>query len=112
MVMKTFTWPTQPGDTPDIGFRTRSSQFGNGYKQVVVDGPNNKEESYPITYTGPKAKVREIAAFLDEHAGGKSFLWTTPLGDLGIYRCDKYAPTPMGGTVFRITATFEQAPQP
>jgi phage-related protein len=112
MAIETFAWPTQPGDAPDINFRTRTSQFGNGYKQVVGDGPNNKEGSYPITFTGPKAKVQEIVAFFDRHAGAKSFLWTTPLGELGLYSCNKYVPTPMGGTAYRITATFEQAFHP
>ncbi|HEY0290711.1 MAG TPA: phage tail protein [Pseudomonas sp.] len=112
MAIETFTWPTQSGDAPDITYRTRTSQFGNGYKQVVGDGPNNKESSYPITFTGSKAKALEVMAFFDRHAGAKAFLWATPLGELGLFICTKPVPTPMGGTVFRVTATFEQAFHP
>jgi len=112
VTIERFTWPTQNGDAPDINYRVRTSKFGGGYKQEVGDGPNNKEDSYPISYTGPMAKVQEIMAFFDRHAGAKAFLWTTPLGDLGLFTCKKPIPTPMGGTVFKLTATFDRAFQP
>ena len=57
MTIEKFTWPTERGETPDITFRVRTSKFGNGYSQSVGDGPNNKEDSYPITCVGQKAKV-------------------------------------------------------
>jgi phage-related protein len=56
--------------------------------------------------------VQQIMAFLDRHAGAKAFLWTTPLGELGLFTCKNPAPTPMGGEVFKLTATFERAFQP
>lgn len=112
MAIERFTWPTQNGDTPDITYRVRTAQFGDGYKQESGDGPNNKVDSYPISYTGPKAKVVEIMTFLDRHAGAKAFLWTTPLGEVGLFTCKKPVPTPMGGTVFKLTATFDRAFQP
>jgi phage-related protein len=112
MAIERFTWPTQNGDAPDITYRVRTSKFGGGYKQEVGDGPNNKEDSYPISYTGSKAKVQEIMAFFDRHAGAKAFLWTTPLGELGLFTCKKPVPTPMGGSVFKLTATFDRAFQP
>lgn len=112
MAIERFTWPTQNGDAPDITYRVRTAQFGDGYKQESGDGPNNKVDSYPISFTGPKAKVVEIMAFFDRHAGAKAFLWTTPLGELGLFTCKKPVPTPMGGTVFKLTATFDRAFQP
>ncbi len=54
MAIETFTWPTQHGDAPEITYRVRTAQFGDGYKQEAGDGPNNKEDSYPITYSGQK----------------------------------------------------------
>jgi phage-related protein len=112
VAIERFTWPTQNGDAPDITYRVRTAQFGDGYKQESGDGPNNKVDSYPISFTGPKAKVVEIMAFFDRHAGAKAFLWTTPLGELGLFTCKKPVPTPMGGTVFKLTATFDRAFQP
>ncbi len=48
----------------------RTAQFGDGYKQEAGDGPNNKEDSYPISYSGQKATVKEIMYFFGRHAGG------------------------------------------
>lgn len=112
MAIETFTWPTERGSSPEITYRVRTAQFGDGYKQQIGDGPNNKEDSYPITYSGQKAKVLEIMAFFDRHAGAKAFLWTTPLGQLGLFTCKNPAPTPMGGGAFKLTATFDRAFQP
>lgn len=112
MAIETFTWPTERGSSPEITYRVRTAQFGDGYKQEVGDGPNNKEDSYPISYSGQKAKVLEIMAFFDRHAGAKAFLWTTPLGQLGLFTCKNPAPTPMGGGAFKLTATFDRAFQP
>ncbi|SFB18910.1 Phage-related protein [Azotobacter beijerinckii] len=112
MPIQTFNWPAQHGDSPDISYRTRTAQFGDGYAQVVGDGINNKVQSHAITWTGAKETALEIMAFLDEHAGYKAFLWRSPLGELGLYRCRKPVPTPLGGGIFRISATFEQAFHP
>jgi len=112
MAIETFTWPTQHGDAPEISYRVRTSRFGSGYKQDVGDGPNNKEDSYPITFTGTQAIVLQIMEFLDRHSGAKAFLWTNPLGQLGLFTCKDPAPTPMGGRIFKLTATFERAFHP
>jgi phage-related protein len=109
MAVETFTWATQGGESPDIAYRVRESQFADGYKQTVADGPNNKTQSFPITHTGFKPEILLIMAFFDRHAGARSFLWTNPLGELGFYKCAKPTPTPVGGTTWKITATFEQA---
>lgn len=112
MALETFSWPTQNGSSPDIKYRVRTAQFGDGYKQEVGDGPNNKEDSYPIVFTGSRAKVLEIMAFLDRHAGAKAFLWTTPLGELGMFTCKDPVPTPIGGGTFKLTATFGRSFKP
>ncbi|MBP0943083.1 phage tail protein [Pseudomonas alliivorans] len=112
MAIETFSWPTQHGDAPDISYRVRSSQFGDGYKQQVGDGLNNKLDAYPITFTGLQETVTEIMDFFDRHAGAKAFLWTTPLGQLGLFTCNNPVPVPVGGRVFKLTATFERAFHP
>lgn len=112
MAIEKFTWPTERGGAPEITYRVRTAQFGGGYAQNVGDGPNNKEDSYPITITGQEDKVLKIMDFFDRHAGARAFLWTTPLGQLGLFTCKNPAPTPMGGGVFKLTATFERAFQP
>ncbi|MDD2046098.1 phage tail protein [Pseudomonas putida] len=112
MAIETFNWATERGEKPEIKYRVRESRFGGGYKQAVGDGPNNKEDSYPVTITGPKQKASAVMDFFDRHAGTKAFLWTTPMGQLGLFTCNDPAPTPVGGGVFKITATFERSFHP
>jgi len=50
--------------------------------------------------------------FFDRHGGAKAFLWTTPLGDLGLFTCKDPKPTPVGGGRFKVTATLERAYHP
>lgn len=94
MAIETFSWPTSRGETPDIQYRVRESRFGEGYRQVVGDGPNNKEDSYPVTITATRARTLQVMDFLDRHGGSKAFLWTTPLGELGMFTCTDPKPTP------------------
>lgn len=112
MPIEQFLWPTERGETPDINYRVRESRFGGGYRQTVGDGPNNKEDSYPVTVTGTKAQARKIMEFLDRHGGAKAFLWATPLGELGLFTCKDPKPTPVGGGRFKISGTFERAFHP
>ncbi|MNJ61963.1 Phage minor tail protein [compost metagenome] len=112
MVIEVFNWPTERGGAPEIKYRVRESRFGGGYKQIVGDGPNNKEDSYPVIFTMPKQKALAVMAFFDRHAGAKAFLWATPMGQLGLFTCNDPAPTPVGGGVFKITATFVRSFHP
>lgn len=112
MDLETFSWPVLTGEASTVTYRVRSINFANGYTQKVADGPNAKQQSFPITYVGSKSSVQAIMAFLDRHAGARAFLWTTPLGEPGLFTCQTAAPIPIGGDVFRLTATFEQAYQP
>lgn len=112
MALETFTWQIEKGASGDITQRVRSKQFGDGYSQTVSDGINNKQQSWPYSHTGSKERVKDIIAFLDRHKGAKGFLWTPPLGELGLYKCNGYKPVHKGGNVYTLTATFEQTFHP
>jgi phage-related protein len=113
MAIERFTWQIEKGATGDIKQRTRSKQFGDGYEQSVSDGINNKVQSWPISHTGSAERIKEIIAFLDRHKGAKAFLWMPPLGELGLYKCPNgYQPSHKGGSVYTLTATFEQTFHP
>jgi len=109
MAVETFTWcpKVEPTSTPD--YRVRRSKFGNGYEQVVGDGINNKTDSWPVTFVVGEAVALQIKAFLDRHAGFKSFLWTPPLGELGFYRATAPSVTPNGAGIFTLNTTFTQS---
>lgn len=47
-----------------------------------------------------------------DSGGAEAFLWSTPLGDLWLFPCADPKPTPVGGSRFKVTATFERAFHP
>lgn len=112
MTIERFIWETEKGSEGDVAQRVRTKQFGDGYEQSVEDGLNNQSQSWPLVFTGAKPRVMLIKAFLDRHKGAKAFLWTPPLGDLGLYKCNGYKPVHRGGQVYAITATFQQTFHP
>lgn len=109
MATETFTWRPDEEPTGTVTFRTKSAKFGDGYEQVAQDGINNRSQSWPLTFTGQKSRIMEIAAFLDRHAGATPFFWTAPLSAQALYRCKTYQPKSLGGGVYTLSATFEQA---
>lgn len=112
MTTPIFTWPSTGSPSGTATFRVRTAQFGDGYSQSVGDGINNKTQSWPLTFTGSKAKMQAIVDFLDERAGWQAFFWTPPLGVQGYYTCTSYSPSPVGGPVYTVTATFQQVFRP
>lgn len=113
MATETFTWRASgPSAQGDVTLRARTAQFGDGYKQVAADGINNKQQTWPMKFVGNEARIHEIVAFIDRHAGYKSFYWTPPMGVQGLYRIAQYTPAVEAGGVYSCTATFEQAFHP
>lgn len=63
MAIERFTWATEKGAEGDIAQRVRSKKFGDGYEQSVEDGINNRTQSWPVTFTGLKPRIKDIMAF-------------------------------------------------
>lgn len=112
MALETFKWKIEKGAEGDVAQRVRTQQFGDGYGQSVSDGINNEQQSWPISHTGSAARIKEIIDFLRRHKGAKAFLWTPPLGQLGLYKCNGFKPIHRGGSAYSLTATFEQTFHP
>lgn len=109
MAVETFTWCPKLETTSTPEYRIRSSKFGNGYEQVVGDGPNNKVDVWPVSFVVRESVALEIKAFLDRHAGFKSFMWTPPLGELSFYRATAPTVSPNGAGFYTLTSTFTQS---
>jgi phage-related protein len=109
MAVETFDWCPMIESTSAPEYRNRSSKFGNGYEQVVGDGPNNRVDSWPLTFVVREVVALDIKAFLDRHAGHKSFFWTPPLGELSFYRGTAPSVTPRGAGWYTLTTTFTQS---
>ena len=112
MAMETFTWCVHAQSSGATSYATRSSRFGYGYEQVVADGPNNVSEEWNISISGRGAVIKEIKKFLNRHAGAKSFLWTPPLGELGMYLGGPPSLSEGEGDYYTLTATFQQSFHP
>lgn len=110
MALETFTWRAAGSSAQgSVKLRTRSAQFGDGYQQVAPDGINNRTSSWPLKFVGGAARIQEIQAFIDRHAGAKSFLWTPPLGAQGRYRIGEYTPAVEAAGVYSLSATFVES---
>jgi phage-related protein len=109
MAIETFSWSPRVNPTQTVNFRVKKAQFGDGYDQVAGDGINPRSQEWELNFVGPEAYIREIKQFLDRHGGIHSFQWTPPLEDVGLYRCEQYKPSPLGGKNYSLSATFTQA---
>lgn len=109
MALETFIWSPQNGPTADINFRNTSVQYGDGYEQVSGDGINTESQSWPLTFTGYRAEILPILAFLRAHAGSRAFKWTNPFGEVGLYRASELKPTIIDFARMSITVTFASA---
>lgn len=109
MAVETFTWCERLGSSSTAEYRNRSSKFGNGYEQIVGDGPNNNSDSWSLSFTVSEAEALLIKKFLDSHGGNKSFFWTPPLGELNFYRGSAPAIAPNGAGFFTLTTMFTQS---
>lgn len=111
MAIETFSWSPRLNAGGDANFRVREAQFDDGYSQVAGVGLNPKKQSWELNFVGSEAYIKGIKDFLDRHAGSKSFRWTPPLSQLGLFRCKGYKPNALGGGNYSLSATFEQAYQ-
>lgn len=109
MVLETFTWSPLNGPTADIQYRNRSAQYGDGYEQIVGDGINSESQSWPLTFTGMKAEILPILAFIRAHGGRRSFKWVNPLGELGLYRATEIKPKVIDFARMSVSVTFVTA---
>ncbi|MCW7764333.1 phage tail protein [Photorhabdus luminescens] len=107
-----FKWRTQIQNSPagEFAHNVRKVQFGDGYSQIATNGINSESQKWPFSYTGHKDEVIPILNFIRQHIA-KSFIWTPPFGQKGLYRVDasSITMTPLSPTALTINATFEQA---
>lgn len=113
MAIETFTWSPDGEVEGEIDQRVRSSQFGDGYEQISPDGLNAESGSWPVTFGGTEDEVQPIKDFLQRHKGSKAFLWTPPLGELGLYiTTGGYRIGAKGAGIYTVTTTFKTAYRP
>lgn len=108
MSRETFSWRSINSPQGEVKFRRTVAQFGDGHRQAVGDGINNRMQSWPLQFQGNAEELAPLLAFLDRHEGVKGFYWTPPLGVQGVYEAVGYSPVPIGGGLYTLTTTFQQ----
>lgn len=107
--METFTYQRQAGAVATVHYRTRDTQFGDGYSQHLGDGLNNRVEIWPLQFEGGLTAMQDVIDFFDRHAGYKSFYWTPPTSSVPLmYRVANISITSSGAGVYRVAAEFTQ----
>lgn len=109
MLLKTFKWKVLIDSSGGVDFRTREVEFGDGYEQVVGDGINTKKVSHSLKLIGKIGEMKEVATFLEEHAGYKPFIFKHPFMGEGVYRCLKYSFDPVAKDIYKISFSVKQA---
>jgi len=113
VALETFTWSPRVGAVGTFDDRTRTAKFGDGFAQSVGDGLNSQSQGWPLQFTGREAYIVPIRDFLRRHGKAKAFLWTPPLGELGLYKqATEFTLTAAGGGIYTLSASFEQAFHP
>ena len=108
--LEIFKWCTQSqgsGGEMTTEDNIREISFGNGYTQVASGGLNAHRRSFTIVYAGRDYK--DVLRFMRAHVL-KPFAWTTPEGDLGLFRvkAGSISARPISSTVQEINATFTE----
>ncbi|MCS5452493.1 phage tail protein [Enterobacter huaxiensis] len=109
MALKEFTWCPRINASAEIVHRSRTTQFGDGYSQSVGDGLNSRSQKWDLEFVGNEKTISDIAAFLDEHAGIKSFLYKAPLNPKSLFRASTYKVTALGNKNYSLSVAFTQA---
>lgn len=62
--MAVFTWRVTTQSSGAGEFRTKKSQFGDGYSQEVADGLNTDMQTWSVSATGVEADIAPMVAFV------------------------------------------------
>lgn len=113
--MATFTWTADYGYSKQTQFKTRKTQFNDGYEQRVAFGLNTQPQVYSLTFSNRvNTEADAIEQFLQARNGVESFDWTPPQGGSAIkVVCDDPPErTPVAYNLNTIRATFRQVFEP
>lgn len=105
-----FDWPVDvSGTSVKTVFDVRTVKFGGGYEQRQPKFLRPSRRSWEVSKTDMKPVIDEIAAFFDGTRGVEAF-WFRPLPSEArlLVKVSEYRREPLGGSVWKISATFEE----
>jgi len=101
------SWQVQ-GETE---FKTKITQFGNGYSQGAADGINNVRQSWTIGYQQlSEADHDTFVSALNSTDGTGLITWTPPGQATALtFRADSYSVLPSSSGAYDVSLTLKQA---
>ncbi len=87
--------------------RVLSAKFGDGYEQRVLDGINNIEETYDVSFRNrAKAEIDTIADFLDDQQPSS---FTLSIGEDTVkVVCDSYSISYTNDAIYSLSSQFRR----
>lgn len=87
--------------------RVLSAKFGDGYEQRVLDGINNIEETYDVSFKNrSKAEINTIADFLDDQQPSS---FTLNIGEDTVkVVCNSYSISYTNDAVYSLSSQFRR----
>jgi phage-related protein len=110
--METFAWLPRVNASSSVEFAIRKAKFGDGYEQVSGAGINPKSMKWSVDFVGNGKYITDIIAFLDRHTGHQSFIWTPPLANKGLFRCEGYKYQAIDYQTYALSTEFIEAHAP
>lgn len=98
--------PTSPANVdnlPDV----QTIQLGRGYREDVVLSDQTRK-SWDMRWANYRPQQIDIIYdFIRKHRGSRTFRWTDPNGETGLYRCRRWRRS-VGNGIMTLTATLEE----
>lgn len=90
-------------------FRVKETQFGDGYRQRVVDGINSVEDSWQLSLDKTfKSEAKTLKDFLVSRAG-LPFWWTPPREtSASLWTCDITDVSELGDNHETVSVTYDR----
>jgi len=98
--------------------RVLRAAFGDGYEQRIVDGINNLQQTFSVSFNNrEKEEIDDIIAFFDSKNGVSSFDYTYPDSNSGGETtvkvvCEDYNLNYINSEFYGCTATFRRVYEP
>lgn len=108
--MKNFNWDISQDSTETTAISKTTTQFGDGYEQVVSFGINNTRRSWQCNVTDKKAVIDEIHRFLNETRGVEVFTFTPIMDEprLKVRLDGEISRQCLGGDVWQLSFNLKQ----
>lgn len=108
---KTFGWQPCVEAQGQTRYAVRKARFGDGYSQVLPQGPNNVAQTWQLSFRGSERYISAIQEFLNATRGSEQFYWRAPLRSSGLFRIDTQRGLSLrahGGDLYTLEVTFEE----